>query len=207
MAAENPLMVYVDLDNTIAIYNKAISRVCSDKKIDYPSSLVTKKEISDYFKTNQMNDTWTQIQGYCYGEYMEYAEPAEESVKLLEKLGEMGYQVHLVSHKTQRPASCLDVDLRQHADKWLFENFPNVFLTRLFFDTKKEKIQYIQDTQPDFMVDDLPEVLTETGLGRKKSILIHSSSDEIHKDYTNCENWSEAFNYISAGENTSSIDR
>ena len=189
-------LIHVDLDNTIAIYGSAIKRVCAEKSFYYPENLITKKEISDYFKINGKNDVWTQIQGFCYGEYMKYADPAEDSFQILKQLKLLGFKLSLVSHKTKYPASGLSINLQDCAYKWLEKNFHGLFDERLFFPTKDEKVEYIQACNPSFLIDDLSEILEKVKLPKIQSILIHADTEGVSQSFVKCKNWRTAYKHI-----------
>ena len=186
----NSRNIFVDMDNTIAIYDAAILNICSNLKIKIPEKLKTKYEISSFLKKDGKNNIWTKIQAYCYSYYIKDAVPAPHSKAVLGNLKSSGYNLYLVSHKTKSPAYPLEVDLQDFARHWVAKNFGSIFSELHFFEKKVEKVEFIKHHKPDYMIDDLPEILQLAQLGRDQSLL-YSERKQTSKYFTNCTCWKE----------------
>ena len=182
------LNIFVDMDNTIAIYDEAIIRVCEELQIDIPTNMKTKRQISEYLRSSGKNDIWTKVQAYCYSSFIKFARPAPYSQEVLKNYKMRGDQITLVSHKTHRPAFPLNVNLRDFAQRWLQQNFHQTFSDVKFFEHMTDKVEFIKEKKPDYMIDDLPKILQLAQLGKEKSILYSNEATQSN-DYLVCVNW------------------
>jgi hypothetical protein len=175
--------IVIDLDNTVAIYDHLILEICNDMKVDIPAACKSKLSISNYLKSIYRNDLWTEIQGICYGPKMQHAKVATGFRKCAEFLKKSNCRVILVSHKTQFPASGLEVDLRLAARSWIDQNLYGVFDAIYFENTLISKVSRIKKIDPRLLVDDLESVLLKSELGKDRSVLIHNSEIECQSQY------------------------
>jgi hypothetical protein len=182
--------IVIDLDNTVAIYDDIIKKICNDKHIKLPSGYNTKSSISSYLKRNGMNHIWTEFQGLCYGPMMQHAKVADAFIEYAAFAKGLGYSLILVSHKTQFPASGLNFDLRQAAKNWIDLNLGSVFDEIFFENTFDNKIEKIHSINPDFLIDDLQAVLLKANLGKEKSFLINNVDAPIQSEsFVNVGSW------------------
>ena len=149
------LNIFVDMDNTIAIYDEAIIRVCEELQINIPTKMKTKQQISDYLRSSGKNDIWTKVQAHCYSFFIKYARPAPYSQVVLNNFKARGYLITLVSHKTRRPTFSLNVNLRDFAQRWLNQNFYQTFNNVKFFEHMMDKVQFIKEKEPDYIIDSI----------------------------------------------------
>ena len=175
--------IVIDLDNTVAIYDDLILEICNDLKVGIPEACKSKLSISNYLKSSDRNDLWTEIQGICYGPKMYQAKVATGFRKYAEFLKKSNCRLTLVSHKTQFPASGLEVDLRLAARSWIDQNLYGVFDTIYFENTLISKVSRIKKIDPRLLVDDLESVLLKSELGKDRSVLIHNFETECRSQY------------------------
>lgn len=188
--------VVIDLDNTIAIYDKLIVDACSDLGVPVPKNHSKKDEISKFLKNNGMNDFWTTIQGLIYGPKMCLAEIAAGFLDTATFLKDNGFNLFLVSHKTKFPASGLDYNLHNAALNWIEKNVSKTFDEIFFEDTQKEKVKRINKINPFLLIDDLEEIHLLVGLPRERSILIHCNSRVFSKHCYAFADWGSVLNYF-----------
>jgi hypothetical protein len=115
-----------------------------------------------------MEDRWTAMQGYVYGERMIDAPAFPEALELIARLVQARVPVFIVSHKTKHPYLGPKYDLHQSARAWLESNgvfdLDRIGIARgdVFFElTKQAKLQRIADLRCTHFIDDLPELLSE----------------------------------------------
>jgi len=187
--------ICIDLDNTIAIYDDVIVQICKDLNIYLPPEIKRKKgAIANYLRAEGRNDLWTKIQGLCYGPYMHKAKVAKNFRKFVSLLVNSNYDLVLVSHKTKTPASGEKFNLHEAAENWIDKNLKNVFKEIFFEMSFKKKIQRINSLNPEFVIDDLPEVLAKIDLEISRKILIFSN--HLDKEYSSCKDWSSLTKFI-----------
>ena len=175
--------IVIDLDNTVAIYDELILEICNNLKVVIPKAYKTKLSISNYLKSICRNDIWTEIQGICYGPMMHKAKVANGFREYAEFLKKSKCRLTLISHKTQFPASGLEVDLRLAARSWINQNLNGVFDAIYFENTLNSKISRIKKIDPCLLVDDLESVLLKSELGKDRSVLIHNFEIECQSQY------------------------
>lgn len=175
--------IVIDLDNTVAIYDNVILEICHDLKVDIPADCKSKLSISNYLKSANMNDLWTEIQGICYGPEMYRAKVAPGFRKYADYAKKRNFRLILVSHKTKYPASGLEADLRLSAKSWIDQNLKEIFDSIYFEDTLVSKVSRIKKIDPYLLVDDLEIVLLKSELGKERSVLIHNSDKKYQSPY------------------------
>ena len=163
------LVVGIDFDNTIAIYDAVFHRYAVSR-FGMPISIpCDKPSIRNYFLTyTGGREDWIELQGIVYGTKMSEASLAPGLEDFLR--GCLNHDVNLciISHKTEYPARGPAVHLHKAAWKWLEDHQfldPAVFgLTKddVFFELRREKkLDRIAIRDCDIFIDDLPEVFNE----------------------------------------------
>lgn len=175
--------IAIDLDNTIAMYDRAILTVCDQMQLNIPLIYRTKSTISKYLKSNGNNDTWTDIQGLIYGPYMEKAFISKGFENFAAFALKLSYELVIVSHKTKFPASGGAYNLRDSAKQWIDANLPNIFADVYFEDSIESKLSRVRSINPVLFIDDLKEVLESCNLGLQRSILIHDVEENSQSNF------------------------
>ena len=163
-----PSRIGLDLDNTIIDYSKAFPVIA--KTLGLPASFRRRDEIRDRLRVSPPHDfEWQEFQALLYTKGLEYARPASGLEQFLGECSSLGVRVFIVSHKTGRTPEAFGAhDLHAPAMNWLVVNnvVPNfVADTDVYFcPTQVEKIQTINDVDVEVFVDDLSEILTDSGL-------------------------------------------
>jgi hypothetical protein len=155
------MIIGFDFDNTIVCYDNAIA-ILADQQFDLPLDVPrTKLGIRDFLRANGRENDWTRFQGELYGPGMAYAEPFENALDVICKLGELGHRLSVISHRTQFPYLGKPHDLHAFAASWLRERIPAVFELVTFQESKAKKISTIALTGCELFLDDLPEILSD----------------------------------------------
>jgi len=194
------LKIGFDIDNTLIDYAPSIRLAASHVfGLDLPLALSKSQAVA--MITNQFGiDAWTQLQGYVYAEYALFATPFANAICVLKTAKKLGWEVHLVSHKSTFPASNRQVNLKAYAIRMIevtgiakaidpAGQLP--WETIHLCETLEEKISTINALGFDIFVDDLTEVLI--GLESKIS-KIHIFCDATHDSNLGLQcasNWNE----------------
>ena len=156
----------LDFDNTLVLYDKLFQQLAIERSLIDISIPADKIAIRDYLRGKGQEEQFTLMQGEVYGVKILEAEPANGMLEALRNLGQAGYKVIIVSHKTKKPYKGPAYDLHQAAMKWLEKNKffdPNGLgwsQQDVFFEESKEKkIERIKSEGCTHYVDDLPEIL------------------------------------------------
>lgn len=157
------MRIGLDFDNTIACYDKAITKL-AEEVFELPSTVVrTKLGLRDYLRKENREQEWTAFQGELYGPGMRYAEVYEGAIDVMLELKAAGHELFVISHRSKHPYAGPAYDLHASARAWLKNvvqdyglfNNEHVF----FLETRDKKVQTIRDLICDVFLDDLPEVL------------------------------------------------
>lgn len=157
-----PLHIGIDFDNTIVCYDDVFFRAALEKKLIPDTLSQSKTQIRDYFRAQQREDEWTELQGYVYGARMDLARPFPGVEPFFHSCRKEGIKLSIISHKTRHPYLGPKYDLHAAAKKWLEKQpFFHSEITPFFELTLPEKLERIEKEQCDFFIDDLPELLNE----------------------------------------------
>jgi len=161
------MRIGIDLDNTIICYDDAFSSVAREKGlvgIDFSGSKAKVRKMVRRSPDGEKN--WQLIQGEVYGSSISRARIYCGVSRFLWRCRVRGFDVEIVSHKTKighsDPSRTL---LREAASGFLkqhkiIDERSGVSASRVtYFDTRDEKIHYIEQERFDWFIDDLPEVL------------------------------------------------
>lgn len=186
-----------DLDNTIFNYEPALEKLKADRpelerfnersKVDFKSSIIS----------TLGEDYWTELQGYLYTKYLDYVSIDPMFLAILNYLNSKGCRSTIVSHKTVFPFKGPKLNMREYALKRLKDFKIDTLISDgiHFFETKGEKVAYINDISPDIFVDDLVEILLALTPSIKR---VHFTSDEVHThEFTErAGSWEEIRSFI-----------
>lgn len=156
------IKVGVDLDNTIINYDGVFHEAALELEWITPDIAKDKESVKAFFITQGREPKWTELQGVVYGKCLNKAAPYADAYDCLNELTRAEYELHLISHKTRYPIIGERWDFHDAANTWLSKNlFSNLFSTINFCETKRLKIETINQLDLDIFIDDLPSILTD----------------------------------------------
>ena len=182
------MIIGIDLDNTIAMYNNAI------KKLPNGSMFESKEDYSKNLINNGKNELWTELQGSLYGPLMQHAQIAENFDYAIKYFSEKKYQIKIVSHRTIYPYKGEKYNLHNYAQEWINNKLIQIFKeNQIKYDiylcqTKEEKIQKIIEQKCNFFVDDLISIYEDKNFPKEDTKFILYNSTENNYKY-NMSNW------------------
>jgi len=194
------IRIGIDFDNTIACYDRAFSGLALDWNFIDVNQAHTKLEVRNLLLSQPDGDEkWQRLQGRIYGAELERAMLFDGFSDFVKKAQKHQFEVFIVSHKTKYGHFDLDqIDLRVAATNWMkkrnfFEpkalgfNLKNVY----FKPTREEKINKISELNLDWFIDDLPEVLGDTGFPNSVRPVLFDPSNSFEKsnEYERCISW------------------
>ncbi len=192
-----------DLDNTIINYNTAFFQVAMEMGFIGDPSLNTKAKIKSYLRKDKKDGEikWQTLQGKVYGAKINYASLFPGVLRFLIRCRYLNYEVNIISHKTEFGHYDLErVPLRDAAKNLLInqgiEEGQSKLVKKIFFcDSKKDKIELINQNRFDFFVDDLPEILETLTLKTNQKILFvgsyESADQKYNADFKVCRNFND----------------
>lgn len=164
------LVVGLDFDNTLAIYDELFHRAAVERGLVGNEVARTKKDVRDAVRALPEGETsWQKLQAAVYGARMSEAALADGVPEFFGLCGQRGAQVYIVSHKTQFAGyDDTGTDLRRSAMAWMSQqgffdragmdlNPENVF----FEGTRLDKLHRIKQLGCTHFIDDLEEVFSE----------------------------------------------
>lgn len=194
------MRIGIDLDNTIINYNALFHFAALGHGLISRHVPAHKATIKHYIQTRHDNDVWTRLQAEVYGPLIDYAEPYAGIQEFLGQCHRHGYPACILSHKTRRPASGEDCDLRAAALGWLESQgwFSSAGLgLRItdveFHDTRSDKIAAIQRRACDTFIDDLPEVLADPDFpsGTSRILFDPARAHPQHPEWKHAQSWAD----------------
>ncbi len=202
------MRIGLDFDNTIVSYDRLFYKVALEKSLIPPELHANKVLIRNYLRDKNQEDLWTEMQGYVYGSRMSEASGYPKLVQSLKIIKQIGYEIFIISHKTQYPYAGEMYDLRKASKQWITDNLqisgmPLIDDEHIIFDaSKSEKIETIKRLKCEIFLDDLPEVLTDKNF--PKGVIrclfdpegIYSSI--VNNDLLRYESWSEFSSWVSS---------
>ena len=157
----------IDFDNTIVNYDKIFKNILK-KKIKYKKkNLNDKDSIKKYLIKKNMISKWKSIQSDVYSNYIEYATPNKEIIKLLKYLDKKKINFYIISHKTLYPYVGKKKNLHKISKNWIKINVfnkKNNFKKKYkyyFENTEFKKIKRIKNLRITHFVDDLKKILNK----------------------------------------------
>jgi hypothetical protein len=180
------LRVAIDIDNTLINYEELFSKAAVLEGLE--TNLSTKKDIKEYIKSQKVNwpQQWIRIQGQCYGNLIKDAPYYENALTLIVNLINNGHHIELVSHKSEK-SFCNRFNLHKACLQRIEKDFDKIN----FFETRKEKTNYVNNSSFDLMIDDLDEVLEDIN-----SDIIKLHFNQTPSSYLQVLSWYEIENFI-----------
>ena len=158
----------LDLDNTIVSYENVFRQAARERGIAVPAGVSAKNAVRDHYHRIGNPDEFTRLQGFSYGPGMTAAEPYPAFLGVLEGLLALGWQVWIISHRTQHPILGPREDLHAAAQDWLarlglFSGKSRRVAGVHLEETREGKLARIRERGCTAFVDDLLEVLRHPG--------------------------------------------
>jgi hypothetical protein len=150
-----------DLDNTVLDYGPALEQIRKDREELKAIRSTNKSELKSQVIDAFGEDYWTELQGHLYTNYVRFTKIDSEFIKLLRHLRNLSWQSSIISHKAKLPFMGPQLNMRACALERLdVVGIPDLLTEGIhFFDTKIEKVEYINKIKPNIYVDDLTEIL------------------------------------------------
>ncbi len=182
------MRIGIDLDNTIISYDAVFHFAALGHGLISPHVPARKTAVKHYIQKRHGEDAWTRLQAEAYGPLLEYAQPFDGVMNFFQHCRTAQIPICILSHKSCRPALGEPYDLRAAALAWLetqgWFSSSGAGLTPTdveFHDTRAEKIQAIARWGCDVFIDDLPEVLADSGFpSRATRILFDPDQSHPH---------------------------
>lgn len=198
-------IIGIDLDNTIVQYDQVIYDIAIQRGLIPARTEPNKTIIRDILRSSGRDADWTDIQGYVYGQGMQYAHPFPGIIPFLQLLSNRGFSPCIISHRTQYPYSGGDSNLHQAALEWLImkgivgDSRAPVRQDHVFFElTKNAKYQRIRYQKCIIFIDDLIEFLVSDFFPKEVKKVLFDPFDNYHDHtvYTRITSWNDASNTI-----------
>jgi len=189
----NLFKIAIDLDNTIINYDKVFLNLALKKKLITAKNILTKKTLRDHIRNRQGGEKdWQKLQGSVYGKYIKDAWIFPGFQKFLWRCNSQQIHVEIVSHKTiYGHYDETRTNLRDSAKSFLFEKLGSksfgLIKKIVFYSTLEKKIEYLENSAFDLVIDDLEEVLKSINSNKIKKILFNPSKEKT--SFLNYSNW------------------
>ncbi len=176
------MRIGVDLDNTIAGYDRLFARLAAERGVPGAEGLPGKRAVRDRVRALYGDVEWQKLQAEAYGRRMAEAELLSGVAGFFRSCRENALPVFIVSHKTRHAAMDPDgVDLRQAARSWMEDKgfFDRAGFglhpEQVFFeDTREDKVSRIADLDCSHFIDDLVEVFEEPAFPERVERLLYA---------------------------------
>lgn len=184
MSPPAPIKLGLDFDNTIVCYDAAIA-LLAEELFDLPPEVPrTKLGLRDHLRGAGREREWTAFQGELYGPGMRHAKPFEGAIETMLQLVAAGHELVIVSHRSRRPYAGEPHDLHAAARGWVAERLQITGLFAAdsgsvnFLETRQEKVARIAELSCQAFLDDLPEVLGDSGFPASAAGILFDTSGE-----------------------------
>jgi len=196
------MRIGIDFDNTIAGYDYAFVSLAEEMSMIDKGQAKTKKQLRDILRSKpQGEENWQRLQGRAYGAEIDRAILMDGFEEFVKEAKISGDEIYIVSHKTMFGHFDNDrINLREAALRWMRDrdffsesglaiNSDQIW----FLKTREEKISRISELNPDWFIDDLPEVLNDSSFPSsvKKILFANSSELSVETSLTTVETWSD----------------
>ena len=153
------MIIGIDFDNTIINYDEVFYLVAKERFQLHQSIPINKVAVREFLRSTGNESSWTEMQGYVYGERMNDAKIFPGFLSFLNLAKNNGHIIYVISHKTKHPVLGPKYDLRKAAYDWISANTCLNHENIYFESTKEDKIKRISSLKCDAFIDDLPEIL------------------------------------------------
>jgi len=181
-----PIKVGLDLDNTVISYDQAFQMVAVGWGLIRDDCLLDKRALRDKIREGLDGElVWQKLQGYVYGKGINMASLFPGVYRFLWRCQHRNIEVEIVSHKTEFG----HFDPEKHSLREAATNFLRAkglldekkpFIKKITYkDNRDKKLNYIQQNNFDWFIDDLEEVLSTPELEQQKGILFKSKFSSV----------------------------
>lgn len=193
------MRIGIDFDNTIVSYDALFHQVAMEQGHIDRSVPVSKGHVRDVMRQAGREPEWTAMQGLVYGARMAEAAPFPGVQEFFRQARTRGIELVIVSHKTRHPFAGPPYDLHAAALGWLevqgFFEAADLGLGRdrvHLMPTKEGKLARIGELACDAFIDDLPEILSESGFpaGVERLLFDPSGRHRVPADWRSYRSWS-----------------
>ena len=187
MSNINGLVIGVDFDNTLAIYDDIIYRLARLRGLSDNESSDRlsrgKKEIRDHIRLLPDGEIeWQKLQAAIYGPFIGMAKPSPGFSEFLSVCSRERASVYVISHKTKYAHyDETGTDLRKAALQWMNDqgfingSLGTIDISHIFFEpTRQQKINRIQELGCSYFVDDLEETFLEESFPESTAKILYS---------------------------------
>ncbi len=187
------MRIGIDFDNTIVCYDGLFVDEARQRGAIAEGGPTSKTAIRTALVQRGEEALWTEIQGRVYGERMVEAAPFPGVIEFFERCHEAGIQLGIISHKTQFPVIGPRYDLHNAARAWLARQGLDQVCERVVFAaTRREKVARIREFGCTTFVDDLVEVLGDSGFpGHVRPVLFDPHDKFRGARFERCRSWYE----------------
>jgi hypothetical protein len=162
------MLIGLDLDNTIIDYDSGFARVGRRLGLLPADFAGGKRDVRDHLRRRPEGDLlWQRLQAELYGPGIGEAVPSAGVIQFIELCREAGYDLAIVSHKTEfAAADPAGTNLRTSALGWLgaqgIAGERGIAAESIYFEsTRHDKLARIGRLGCRYFVDDLEEVLLD----------------------------------------------
>jgi FMN phosphatase YigB (HAD superfamily) len=163
------MLIGIDFDNTLVCYDELFHRLAVERSLVPAEIPHTKQAVRDYLRHAGCEGEWTELQGIAYGPRITDAVPFPGVLDFLRQCRESNVCVVVVSHKTRYPYRGDRHDLHAAAHAFLhshgfYSSDSGLSPDRVYLEaTLAAKLSRVQALRCSVFVDDLPEVLQDSG--------------------------------------------
>jgi hypothetical protein len=196
------MRIGIDFDNTLVCYDQLFWDLARERGAIDESVPRWKDAIRDNLRQRGLEPIWTGLQGLAYGPRILDASPFPGALAAVAEFVHRGWEVFIISHKTQFPIVGAEYDLHEAARDWLIKNgllgdvnSPLQSDQAYFELTKSDKLRRIEYIGCDWFIDDLPELLTDPGFPSNVGRILfdpHGQTDLHSCEIRNLNDWGNA---------------
>jgi len=190
------VLIGFDLDHTLFDYSNAVKEALLSHEKYHSLKSENKEQLKNDMCSLFGERAWTEFQGILYCKFVDYVFIDSAAQQVLISLVNRNHSIAILSHKTHKPILGDDCLLRDVASKKLQQelrslklNSESISLT--YFDSLFAKIQAIRNSNFDFFIDDLREVINHSK--EHVGTLIHldprSAKTRQKDNVISCRDW------------------
>ena len=204
------MRIGIDLDNTLIDYTEAFLYGAHQFELIPENWSGQKIELKSLVRSHSKGgQEWQRLQGKVYGHWIHKAKLYFGVYRFLWRCRRRGWEIIVVSHKTEYGHFDSEkISLHRAARRFLqscqvWESDGTGLLDELRFNTTREKkIQTIKDLQCDVFIDDLPEVLGNSGFPNEtRRILFDPENRYESADFERVQSWDDLATTLLGGWN------
>ncbi|MBI3508844.1 MAG: haloacid dehalogenase-like hydrolase [Chlamydiia bacterium] len=185
------MTIGIDFDNTIVCYDDAFYQAARERELVPETIPHSKNGVRDYLRQQKQETSWTELQGYIYGQRMNLASAFPGVDRFLQLSQSKNTPIYVISHKTKHPFLGPAYDLHAAAMQWFqSQDFP--WKPPAFFElTLEEKLQRIRTQKCAVFIDDLPEVLQHPQFPDNVRKILFDPHKVHHTELETASSWDE----------------